>query len=126
MSRKLDRERPELAAKFYTAFEKAKQLAYDDTLSDRGGFSVRLFARAHEGANGNLGRPWKYGFKANKTTIDTFIKYNVEQGMIRAAPTYSDIFAAGTLETYSSDALNDLNVLNLELLNGASNAFQRR
>ena len=38
MSRKLDRERPDLAAKFYTAFEKAKQLAYDDTLSDRGGF----------------------------------------------------------------------------------------
>ena len=40
MSRKLDRERPDLAGKFYAAFEKAKALAYDDTLSDRGGFSV--------------------------------------------------------------------------------------
>src|SRR5262245_33628653 len=35
MSRKLDSQRPDLAAKFYAAFEKAKQLAYDDTLSDR-------------------------------------------------------------------------------------------
>src|SRR5438105_4500137 len=40
MSRKLDREQPELAAKFYAAFEKAKQIAYDDIASDRGGFSV--------------------------------------------------------------------------------------
>ena len=40
MSRKLDRKRPELAAKFYAAFEKAKILAYDDSLSDRGGFSI--------------------------------------------------------------------------------------
>ena len=40
MSRTLDRKRPDLAAKFYTAFERAKQVAYDDILSDRGGFSV--------------------------------------------------------------------------------------
>src|SRR5215475_10331447 len=40
MSRKLDRRRPDLAAKFYNAFEQAKQIAYDDILSDRGGFSV--------------------------------------------------------------------------------------
>ena len=32
------------------------------------------------------GDPWKYGIKANQTTIDAFIKYNVEQGMIRKAP----------------------------------------
>jgi hypothetical protein len=43
--------------------------------------------------------PWKYGLKANQATIDAFIKYNVEQGMIRSKPTYADIFAAGTLAT---------------------------
>jgi hypothetical protein len=37
--------------------------------------------------------------KANKTTIDTFVKYNVQQGMITSEPFYADIFAAGTLET---------------------------
>ena len=99
MSRKLDRAQPELAAKFYAAFEKAKQIAYDDILSDRGGFSVVYLRERMKEQMATWGDPWKYGIKANKTTIDAFIKYNVEQGMIRAAPSYADIFAAGTLDT---------------------------
>jgi 4,5-dihydroxyphthalate decarboxylase len=99
MSRKLDREHPELAAKFYTAFEKAKQIAYDDILSDRGGFSVVYLRERMKEQMAAWDDPWKYGVKANKTTIDAFIKYNVEQGMVRAAPAYTDIFAAGTLDT---------------------------
>ena len=99
MSRKLDRERPELAAKFYAAFEKAKALAYDDILSDRGGFSVVYLREQLKEQMAKWGDPWKHGIKANQTTIDAFIKYNVEQGMIRKAPTYADIFAAGTLNT---------------------------
>ena len=99
MSRKLDRERPELAAKFYAAFEKAKALAYDDILSDRGGFSVVYLREQLKEQMAKWGDPWKHGIKANQTTIDAFIKYNVEQGMIRKAPTSADIFAAGTLNT---------------------------
>jgi 4,5-dihydroxyphthalate decarboxylase len=99
MSRNLDRERPDLAAKFYAAFEKAKQIAYDDVLSDRGGFSVVYLRERMKEQTAVWGDPWKYGIKANKTTIDTFIKYNVEQGMIRSTPSYADIFAAGTLDT---------------------------
>ena len=99
MSRKLDRERPALAGKFYAAFEKAKALAYDDTLSDRGGFSVVYLREQLKEQMAKWGDPWKYGIKANQTTIDAFIKYNVEQGMIRKAPSYSDIFAAATLGT---------------------------
>ena len=99
MSRKLDRERPDLAAKFYAAFEKAKEIAYDDTLSDRGGFSVVYLRERMKEQLKSWGDPWKYGIKANKSTIDAFIKYNVEQGMIRAAPSYAEIFAAGTLNT---------------------------
>jgi hypothetical protein len=45
------------------------------------------------------GDPWKYGIRANKSTLEAFIRYNVEQGMIRRAPSYADIFAAGTLDT---------------------------
>jgi hypothetical protein len=45
MSRKLDREHPELAAKRYAAFDKAESVAYDDILSDRGGFSTILSTR---------------------------------------------------------------------------------
>lgn len=99
MSRKLDRARPELAAKFYAAFEKAKQIAYDDILSDRGGFSVVYLRERIKEQSAAWGDPWKYGIKANKGTIDAFIKYNVEQGMIRAAPSYETIFASGTLGT---------------------------
>jgi len=99
MSRQLDRERPELAGKFYAAFEKAKAMAYDDTLSDRGGFSVVYLREQLKAQMAQWGDPWKYGIKANQTTVDAFIKYNVEQGMIRKAPTYTDIFAAGTLDT---------------------------
>ena len=99
VSRKLDRERPDLAAKFYAAFEKAKQIAYDDILSDRNGFSVVYLRERMKEQLAAWSDPWKYGIKANKTTLDAFIKYNVEQGMIRSAPTYAEIFASGTLDT---------------------------
>ncbi len=99
MSRKLDRARPELAAKFYAAFEKAKRIAYDDILSDRGGFSVVYLRERMKEQMAAWGDPWKYGVKANKTTIDAFIKYNLEQGMIRRAPNYEQVFASGTLDT---------------------------
>jgi 4,5-dihydroxyphthalate decarboxylase len=99
MSRKLNREHPDLAAKFYAAFEQAKTTAYDDILSDRGGFSVVYLRERLKEQMDAWGDPWKYGLTANKSTIDAFIKYNVEQGMIRSTPSYSDLFAAGTLET---------------------------
>jgi 4,5-dihydroxyphthalate decarboxylase len=99
MSRKLDGERPDLAAKLYGAFERAKQLAYEDILSDRGGFSVVYLRERMKEQIETWGDPWKYGLKANKAAIDAFIKYNVQQGMIRSTPSYSDIFATGTLDT---------------------------
>lgn len=99
MSRKLDRRRPDLAGKFYAAFEKAKQIAYEDILGDRGGFSVVYLREKLKEQMAVWGDPWKYGVKANKTTIDAFIRYNVEQGMIRSAPTCRDLFAEATLDT---------------------------
>jgi 4,5-dihydroxyphthalate decarboxylase len=99
MSRRLDREHPDLAAQFYAAFEQAKQIAYDDILSDRGGFSVVYLRERMKEQMQNWGDPWKYGIKANRSTIDAFIKYNVEQGMIRSQFFYGDLFAAGTLDT---------------------------
>jgi 4,5-dihydroxyphthalate decarboxylase len=99
MSRELDRNHPELAGKLYAAFEQAKQLAYDDILSDRGGFSVVYLRERMKEQIASWGDPWKYGIKANKPTIDAFIRYNVDQGMIRSAPSYGQIFAAGTLDT---------------------------
>ena len=99
MSRELDRNCPELAGKLYAAFEQAKQLAYDDILSDRGGFSVVYLRERMKEQIASWGDPWKYGIKANKPTIDAFIRYNVDQGMIRRRPSFGQIFAMGTLDT---------------------------
>ena len=99
MSRTLDREHPELAGKLYRAFEEAKQLAYQDILNDRAGFSVVYLRERLVQQVKDWGDPWKYGIKANKSTIDTFVRYNVEQGTIRSELSYREMFAAGTLET---------------------------
>ena len=99
MSKKLAAAHPDLAAKFYAAFEQAKQIAYDDILSDRAGFSVIYLRERLKEQMESWGDPWKYGLKANQITIDAFTKYNVEQGMIRSKPSYADMFAAGTLDT---------------------------
>jgi 4,5-dihydroxyphthalate decarboxylase len=99
MSRKLDRAHPGLARQVYDAFERAKALAYEDILSDRAGFSVVYLRERLLEQQAQWGDPWRYGIAANRRTIDMFIAYNVDQGMIRAAPAYEDIFARSTLDT---------------------------
>jgi 4,5-dihydroxyphthalate decarboxylase len=99
MSKKLNRQYPDLAGKFYAAFEQAKRTAYDDILSDRGGFSVVYLRERMKEQMERWGDPWKYGIKANMSTIDAIIRYNHEQGMIRSELTYKEIFAENTIET---------------------------
>jgi hypothetical protein len=73
---------------------------YSVDFSDvQSGFSVVYLRERMKQQTAAWGDPWKYGVKANKATIDAFVKYNVEQGMIRSAPSYADIFAAATLDT---------------------------
>lgn len=99
MSKKLDREHPELAGKLYRAFEQAKQLAYEDILNDRAGFSVVYLRERLVEQRKDWGDPWKYGLKANREMIDTFIRYNRDQGLIRAELSYPEIFAASALDS---------------------------
>jgi 4,5-dihydroxyphthalate decarboxylase len=99
MSRKLDRAHPELARKLYDAFEQAKQIAYDDITSDRGGLTVVYLRERWLEQQAQWGDPWKYGMAANRRTPDTFMAYNVDQGMIRGPLGNDALFAAGTLET---------------------------
>jgi 4,5-dihydroxyphthalate decarboxylase len=99
LSKKLDRALPELAGKLYAAFEQAKKIAYDDILSDRGGFSVVYLRERAQEQFARWGDPWKYGIRANRSTIDALADYNYEQGMTRARLSDKEIFAAATLET---------------------------
>jgi 4,5-dihydroxyphthalate decarboxylase len=99
MSKKLDRERPELAAQLYQAFEKSKEIAYTDILNDRAGFGV-LYLREHmEEQMEKWGDPFQHGITANKNMIDRYIQFNHEQGHIKAPLSYEQLFAAGTLDT---------------------------
>ena len=45
------------------------------------------------------GDPFKYGIKQNRSTIDTFIQYNHEQGITRRRLADEEIFAHGILDS---------------------------
>jgi 4,5-dihydroxyphthalate decarboxylase len=99
MSRKLDREHPDLAAKLYDAFEKSKQIAYDDILNDRAGFSVVNLRERFVEQTRVWGDPFKHGMSANQGTIDTFFEYNYEFGIVKDRYSYEQVFASSTLDT---------------------------
>ncbi len=99
MSRKVDQQHPGLARRLYDAFEEAKRLAEDDALSDRGGFSVLYQRERLLEQKERWGDPFKHGIEANRSTLDAYLKYNVDQGMIGRAMDLKEIFAASTLDT---------------------------
>lgn len=99
MSAPLARQHPELPRQIYDAFDRAKAMNYQDQLSDRAGFSVVYLREQVLEQTRIWGDPWEYGITANQTTMETFIRYNVEQGMIARPLTLSQIFAASTLDT---------------------------
>ena len=99
MSRKLDREHPDLAGKLFAAFEQAKTTAYNDILSDMRGFGTLYLREAFKQQQAEWGDPFAYGITPNKRAIDTFFQYNVDQGMCERSHGYEEIFAASTLDT---------------------------
>jgi 4,5-dihydroxyphthalate decarboxylase len=99
LSRKLDREHPDLAGKLYRALERSKEIAYQDILDDRAGFSIPYLRERFLEARERWGDPFKYGITANKPDIDAFIQYNHEQAFTKKPMTYDEIFASSTLDT---------------------------
>ncbi len=99
MSRKLDKEHPDLAKKVVDAFEEAKQVSYTDTLNDRAGFSVMYQRERYVEQEKAWGDPWTYGVKNDKPTIDTFLAYNAEQGLTSKQLSVNDWLAESSLDT---------------------------
>ncbi len=99
ISKKLDTQHPKLAGKLYAAFEQAKTTAYKDILDDKAGFSVVYLRERMKEQKEKWGDPCKYGIKANKQMIDTYIRDNLDQGAIRSKLSYNEIFAGSTLDT---------------------------
>jgi 4,5-dihydroxyphthalate decarboxylase len=99
MSRKLDREFPELAGKLVAAFDQAKQLGYGDILDDRSGLGVidlRERFLAQQSAWGDL---FPHGLAANRRTLDAFITHCREHGLVKSDIGYDRLLAASTLAT---------------------------
>lgn len=99
MSRRLDREHPDLAVRLLDGFERAKAMAYDEIAGDRAGFSVVYLRERFKEQQDLWGDPCVYGVKANRPMIDAFLRYNHEQGATRSLLSYEQIFAAGTLDS---------------------------
>ena len=99
MSKKLDLQYPNLAGRLFAAFEKAKQLAYEDVLDDRSGFSLIDLRERFLAQNRDWGDLFPNGIAANKHTIDIFISYCHEYGIVKDAWSYEKVFAASTLDT---------------------------
>lgn len=99
ISAKLDRDHPGLAARAYKAFDEAKTLSYEDIRNDRGGLPIVHMREAFDAQMAAWGDPLVGGIAANRAMIETFIRYNVEQGSIEAPIPLERIFAASVLET---------------------------
>jgi 4,5-dihydroxyphthalate decarboxylase len=99
MSKKLDRDNPGLARKIYDAFEEAKAVAYRDIMNDRAGFSVVYLRERLVEQQREWGDPWKYGVNANRDLVETFSRWNAEQGITSRELAIDELFAAGTLDT---------------------------
>jgi 4,5-dihydroxyphthalate decarboxylase len=99
MSKKLDRQHPDLAGKLYDAFEQAKQIADDDVLDDRSGFAIIDLREQVLRQQQEWGDLFKHGITANKATIDTFAAHCREHGLVKDRYGYEEMFAASTLDT---------------------------
>ncbi|MBV9582931.1 MAG: ABC transporter substrate-binding protein [Chloroflexi bacterium] len=97
---KLNREQPEIARKVYDAFERSRQIAYDDALSDATGYSIKTSMRELlRDEVQEFGEIFTYGLSRNASVVDPFLEYCYEQGVTRQRLRREQVFAAGTLDT---------------------------
>jgi 4,5-dihydroxyphthalate decarboxylase len=97
---KLDRERPEVARSVYDAFERSRQIAYEDALSDATGYSIKTSMRELlRDEIADLGEVFRHGIGANAPAIDAFLDFCYEQGVTKTRLANEQVFARGTLET---------------------------
>lgn len=94
LRRTLAEAHPELPAALYTAFEEARRLAVADLIA-RDFPKVALpwlsnHARAAHVALG--GDPWTYGLEANRTTLETMLRYAEADGLTDGGLTPDDLF----------------------------------
>jgi len=96
--------RAELMKSIYRAFCAAKEIAQrkyrQGALKQHMGVVTPWFSKHFEENRALLGEDWwPYGLAANRTAIDTFLRYHHEQGLSKRLLTSDDIFVPALLET---------------------------
>ena len=91
-----------IAQSLYKAFADAQRRVYRE-LQETAALKVMLpWLSAHvEEAQRLMGDDyWSYGFKQNRQTLDTFLRYSFEQGLSKRKLCAEDIFAPETMESF--------------------------
>jgi 4,5-dihydroxyphthalate decarboxylase len=96
--------RPGLARTVYNGFLAAKEYTADRYRAARRLYGVTILVPWMRGLLERdqelLGADWwPYGIEANRTTLETFLRYHHEQGLSATRPTIEEVFAEELLDT---------------------------
>jgi 4,5-dihydroxyphthalate decarboxylase len=94
-------ENPWIAQSLTKAFDAAQRIAYDE-LEEMTALKTMLpWLAAHlEQTRATMGDDfWPYGFERNRQTLDTFLRYSYEQGLLPRRLEADELFAPETLRT---------------------------
>ena len=100
MGGKLHRNNPGLARKLFDAFERSREIAYDDALADGTTYSMVMLSREHlRDQLDEFGDVHKHGVKANANSINALLDFAYDQGQTKKRLTLEEFFADGTMDT---------------------------
>jgi 4,5-dihydroxyphthalate decarboxylase len=95
-------QRPWLAQSLYKALEQARRDAAARVAETAAPASLLPWGYAEAERTRDLmgGGYWTYGLAGNAETLETFVRYSFEQGLIKRRPAAAELFAAETREEY--------------------------
>jgi 4,5-dihydroxyphthalate decarboxylase len=97
---KLDRAQPELARSVFDAFERSREIAYDDALCDATSYSLKMEIRELlRDEVREFGEIYAHGLSKNTTVVDLFLQYCHEQGLTSRRLDVEQVFASSTLNS---------------------------
>jgi 4,5-dihydroxyphthalate decarboxylase len=99
--RELYEAEPWIGPSLFRAFKEAKQVGMSDAYEiDVSRYSLSWWVTYLEEERSVLGDdPWTYGVVPNRHTIDTFVRYCYEQGLLQRRLQVEEIFPANLLDT---------------------------
>ena len=93
---------PWVAQSLYKAFRAAQQTTYTDLTQTAALKAMLPWLTAHvEETQREMGDDyWPYGLEPNRRTLETFLRYSLEQGLSKTLLKPEQLFAPETLESF--------------------------